>query len=354
MVFCRRQKRLTAIESNNKLADFSPKAFSEGKRAQVDSMSILVFSEKNEIAFELLAKARTVFPDSELSAAVLASEPSEIANDYIAYGADIVYYACNAAFRDASLELYALVLRNLVETNGLETILMGSTKRGKQTAPLLAQMLSCGCVTDSIELRVEDGALQADRYALAGNTIATEVIHSKHRVIAVMPHAFKARDKEERNGVVKEIEMPLVSSRSRIIGKREKKGEHVELEAAKIIVGVGKGFANPEDLGLAHELASVLNAELGCTRPLAVDYKWLAEDRSIGLSSKKVAPELYIAIGISGQIQHTVGILRARTIVALNKSEDAPIFSASDYGIVGDLYKVLPRLTEELRKVLKR
>jgi len=317
-------------------------------------MSVLIFSEKDEIAFELLAKARAVFPDDEMSAALLASEPSDRAKEYLAHGADVVHYACSGELKDATSDVYASILRNIIETNGIKTILIGSTRRGKHLSSLLAQMLSCGCVTDAIDLRREDGTLQADRYSLAGNTIATEVVSSERRVIAVMPHAFKPGERGEGKGAVKEFESPALTPKSRIIERREKKGEHVNLEDAKIIVGMGKGFAKPDDLELARDLASLLKAELGCTRPLAVDYKWLSEDRSIGLSSKKVAPELYIAVGISGQIQHTVGVMQARTIVAINKSEDAPIFSASDYGIVGDLYKVLPRLTEELKKVLKR
>lgn len=317
-------------------------------------MSVLVYSEKDEIAFELLAKARTVFPDDEMCAALIDSEPSERAKDYLAHGADIVHYACSGELKDATSDVHASILRNIIETNGIETILIGSTRRGKPLSALLAQMLSCGCVTDAIDLRIEDSTLQADRYSLAGNTIATEVVPSGRKVVAVMPHAFKPGEMKEGKGVVKEFEVPTITPKSRIVERREKKGEHVNLEDAKIIVGMGKGFAKPEDLALARDLATLIKAELGCTRPLAVDFKWLSEDRSIGLSSKKVAPELYIAVGISGQIQHTVGVMQARTIVAINKSEDAPIFNVSDYGIVGDLYKVLPRLTEELKKVLKR
>jgi len=316
-------------------------------------MSVLIFSEKDDIAFELLAKAREVFTGKEVSAALLTSEASDKTQDYITQGADVVYYAQSADMKDARPELYAVLLHDLVKNNNIETILIGSTRRGKQIAPILAQKLNCGCVTDVIGLKMEEDDLHVDRYALAGNTIATESLSSTPSVVAIMPHAFKPNVKQEAKGVVKELTVPSLTAKSKIVEKREKKGEAVNLEDAKIIVGVGKGFGKPEDLDLAKELAATLNAELGCTRPLAVDFKWLAEDRSIGLSSKKVSPELYIAVGISGQIQHTVGVMNARTIVAINKTEDAPIFEVSDYGIVGDLYKLLPKLTAELKKVLK-
>jgi electron transfer flavoprotein alpha subunit len=314
-------------------------------------MSVMIFSEKDDVAFELLAKAREVFSGTELSAVLLTVETSEKAQDYFAQGADIVHYAHGAELKGAHPELYANILHELIKNNNIDTMVMGSTHKGKQTASMLAQKLNCGCITDVIDLRMDGDALQADRYTLAGNTIATEVPTSSPRIIAVMPHAFKPNERRNAKGVIKEFTIPSTALRLKAIERREKKGEKVNLEDAKVIVGVGKGFKNQEDLELARGLASVLKAEIGCTRPLAVDFKWLSEDRSIGLSSKKVAPDLYFAIGISGQIQHTVGIMQSRTIVAINKSEDAVMFDASDYGIVGDLYKVLPKLTEEIKKV---
>jgi electron transfer flavoprotein alpha subunit len=316
-------------------------------------MNILVFSELDDVAFELISKARSLFPDGGISAALLVPRPAGKENDYLAHGADIVYLGVHPGLKDSGSEAHASILKDISQANGIDTVLIGSTRRGKHTASLLSQMLNCGCVTDAIEVRLEEGALRADRYSLAGNTIATETISSNQKVIAIMPHAFKPGEKGEARGKVVEVQVSIPESRVNILERRDKKGEAVNLEDAKIIVGVGKGFSKEDDLQLARELASVLKAEIGCTRPLAVDLKWLSEDRCIGLSSKKVAPELYFAIGISGQIQHTVGIMRARTIVTINKSEDAPMFDSSDYGIVGDLHNVLPRLSGELKKIAK-
>jgi electron transfer flavoprotein alpha subunit len=316
-------------------------------------MNVLVFSENDDVAFELIAKARSVFPDGAICAALLVPEPSGKENDYLAYGTDIVYHGHNPSLKSPGPEAYASILKEISQANGIDTILIGSTRRGKHTASSLSQMMNCACVTDAIDLRHEEGALQADRYSLAGNTIATETLSSKQKVVAIMPHAFKPDEKGEAKGKVVEVQISVPESPVKIVEMKEKKGESVNLEDAKVIVGVGKGFSKEGDLQLARDLATILKAEIGCTRPLAVDLKWLSEDRCIGLSSKKVAPELYFAIGISGQIQHTVGVMRARTIVAINKSEDAPIFDTSDYGIVGDLHKVLPKLNEELKNIIK-
>jgi electron transfer flavoprotein alpha subunit len=318
-------------------------------------MNLLVFSERHDIGFELLAKGREVFPDAEISAALITSDQSSKAEDYFSHGADIVYQLREGGPEITRPDVHATILRKIVESDSIKTVLIGSTRQGKQTASTLAQMLNCGCVTDALDLRNEGDALHADRYALAGNTVATVAVTSKERVIAIMPHSSKPSEKTYRTGVVKEIESsPSHPQYPKTVQRSEKKGEQVNLEDAKVIVGVGKGFAKQEDVEIAQELAYVLKAELGCTRPVAVDNKWLAEERSIGLSSKKVAPELYVAVGISGQIQHVVGVMNARTIVAINKSEDAPIFDVSDYGLVGDLYRVLPLLSAELKKVMIR
>jgi len=134
-----------------------------------------------------------------------------------------------------------------------------------------------------------------------------------------------------------------------VLSRAPKAAEGADLAKAKRVVGIGKGLKREEDLALIREFAQALGAEIGCTRPLATDRHWLTEDRVIGLSYLKLKPELYVSVGISGQIQHTVGILKAKTIVTINTNKDEPMFAMSDYGIVGDLYRVLPLLTARLK-----
>jgi electron transfer flavoprotein alpha subunit len=234
--------------------------------------------------------------------------------------------------------------------NDVRVLLLASTKRGKELAPRVAQMLSAGCITDAMTVEVKDGNLLASRYTLGGNTIATEFIKTPRQVIAVMPRTFELGNKDTiRQGEVVVANLSLEPPRTRIVERKEKTGESVNLEKAEVLVCVGRGLVKKEDLGIIQELAKTLGGEIGCTKSLSTDYQWLSEERLIGLSGKKTSPRLAISIGISGQIQYTVGIRSAHMTVAINKDAQAPIFAVSDYGIVGDLYDVVPLLIEKIK-----
>jgi electron transfer flavoprotein alpha subunit len=140
----------------------------------------------------------------------------------------------------------------------------------------------------------------------------------------------------------------------KVVSRRTKLRESADLSEAKVIVGIGRGIEKSEDIDLARELASTIGAALGCTRPIAEDLNWMPADSFIGISGQRVKPELYIGVGISGQIHHLSGIRDARVICAINSDENAPIFEAADYGIVGNLYEVLPKLTQEFKKALNK
>jgi electron transfer flavoprotein alpha subunit len=228
-------------------------------------------------------------------------------------------------------------------------VLVGSTRRGKETAPRLAQRLGAGCVTDVNGLTAEDGDLVAARYAFGGATVARERVTTPVKVFAVMPKTFSAEGASAGAGTVQTPSLN-VSSKVKVVDRRAKEGDHVNLDAAPLIVGVGRGFNAREDLALGDQLAAALGAVVGCTKSLA-DFEWLDEDRIIGLSGAKTAPDLYLGVGVSGQIQHTVGVAGAKLIAAVNKDKEAPIFAMADYGLVGDLYEVVPALIERLKSV---
>ena len=312
---------------------------------------ILVFSEKDDLAFELLSKGQEFGAalNMGLAAALLGEGASARADEYFAYGADRVYVAEHPALSDFHAETFAEALHQIAQQNEAQVLLLASTKRGKELAPRLAQKLGAGCVTDATAVEVQDGNLLISRYALGGNTVASELIKTPRQVIAVMPKTFELEAKEARQGEVVPLDLDLKEPRTRIVERREKAGEAVNLEEAEVLVCIGRGLEKKEDLGIVEELARALGAEIGCTKTLCTDYQWLAEDRLVGLSGKKTSPRLVISIGISGQIQYTVGIRGARIAVAINKDSNAPIFTLSDYGIVGDLYQVVPKLVEVLR-----
>jgi electron transfer flavoprotein alpha subunit len=312
---------------------------------------ILVFSEKDDLALELVSKGREFGAalNMGLAAALLGDGASARADNYFAYGADRVYVAEHPALADFHAETFAEALVQIAQQNDAQVLLLASTKRGKELAPRLAQKLGAGCVTDATAVEVQDGNLLVSRYALGGNTVASELIKTPHKVIAVMPKTFELGAKEARQGQVVPVDLDLREPRTRIVERREKAGEAVNLEEAEVLVCIGRGLEKREDLGIIEELARALGAEIGCTKTLCTDYQWLSEDRLVGLSGKKTSPRLAISIGISGQIQYTVGIRGARITVAINKDSNAPIFALSDYGIVGDLYQVVPKLLEALQ-----
>ena len=312
---------------------------------------LLVFSENNGLAFELVSKGREFAAalNMGLAAALLGEKVGGEAEEYFAYGADRVYIGENPALAWFNAESYAEALYQIAQRNDTKIFFIPSTKRGKELAPRLAQKLGAGCVTDATAVEVKDGNLLISRYALGGNTVAGEVIKTTHKVITVMPKTFELEPKEDKKGEAIKTDLNLKAPRIRIVERQEKIGEKVNLEEAEILVCIGRGLEKKDDLRIVEQLTKALGAEIGCTKSLCTEYQWLSEDRLVGLSGKKTNPRLVISIGISGQIQYTVGIRSARIAVAINKDKQAPIFAMSDYGIIGNLYDVIPLLAEKLK-----
>jgi electron transfer flavoprotein alpha subunit len=340
--------------------------------------AILVYSEQTDTALELLGAARALAPQLGLtvSAAVLgagtdraaataagaaagaaggpragtAAGAAAEATVLAAHGAAPVYVCTEPALEGLDTAVVAQALAHIVEQAGASVVLLGSTRRGRELGGRLAQRLGAGCVTDAISLTVEDGALVAGRYNLGGATVQRETIAPPMQVVAVMPKIFEAGEAAGAAGdnAVVEVSPGLAAPAVRVVDRRPKEGPAVDLTAAPRIVGVGRGLAKRDDLPLGEGLAAALGAELACTKSLA-DFGWMADDRIVGLSGAKTAPDVYLAVGVSGQVQHTVGIAQARIIAAVNQDKDAPIFALADYGIVGDLYQVVPALVERLK-----
>jgi electron transfer flavoprotein alpha subunit len=313
--------------------------------------ALLVYSERVDTARELVAGGKELAAALGLGVSAVALGPGAgaAASELAAAGADTVYVSEDAVFEGWPADAVAAGLAQVAEQAGAGVVLLGSTRRGKETAPRLAQKLGAGCVSDVNRLVVEDGELLAGRYAFGGATVAREKLGTAIKVFAVMPKTFSA---DGASACAGDVVTPAlsVSTAVKLVDRRAKEGDHVNLDAAPIIVGVGRGFNAREDLALGDDLAAVLGGVVGCTKSLA-DFEWLGEDRIIGLSGAKTAPDLYVGVGVSGQIQHTVGVSAAKLIAAVNKDKEAPIFALADYGLVGDLYEVLPALTERLKSV---
>lgn len=311
---------------------------------------IVVCSETDEGAFGLLTKGREFSKQfgMGLSAVVLGDRSDKDAGAYFEYGAQNVLVASNANPQGLDAETYTYIISEVAKADGRDIILINSTRLGKETAGRVAQRLQAGCITDAIGLVSKGQDIIVDRYALGGNTVSSEIIKTPKKVISVMPRTFEAQPGPVQ-GKVQRIDLKIPSSRVERVEQRKKVGESVNIESAETLVCVGKGMSNKDDLGMVRELCTSLRGELGCTRALSSDYHWISEDRMVGISGKRCKPKLNISIGISGQIQHTVGISGSKLIVAINKDKEAPIFKIADYGIVGDLYQIVPKLVQKVK-----
>ena len=319
--------------------------------------SVLVFSEREALALELLTGGRDIATAREapLAVALPGADAADWAEACFAHGAERAYVAWDAALDDYQADTYAEALAGVVGQADADLVLIGSTRRGRTLAPRLAQKLEAGCVTDAVSLAMQDGRLVSKRNALGGNTLKEEVITSPRGVIAVVPGAFEAAPGGARSGdtsasAALEVALEVTPSRVKTVERRVKEMGAVNIERAERLVCIGRGLGSQDDLPLVEALAAALGGQVACTRPLAYEYQWLPEDRMIGISGKVSSPRLYVGVGVSGQIQHTVSIRGSKVILAINKDKNAPIFAMADYGIVGDLYEIVPRLTEALQK----
>lgn len=313
---------------------------------------VLVYSENKNLTIEMLSKAVEIAKQQtkKVTAVIIAKSNENLAKEYISYGADQVFIA-ETSLESFKAEEYADILANIIKEIGVETILIGSNKNGKELSARLGGKLNAGCVVDSNNIYIKNNKLMAERVVYSGNAIAVEQFNSKPAIVTVPPKAFDPLKKDDsRKGEIVKKKIDSEKFTSKILKVQGMKREGINVEDAEIIVSCGRGFKNKDDIKLVQELADVLKGKtVGCSRPIAADLKWLSEDHWIGLSGHKVKPKLYIAAGISGQIQHIAGMRDSGIIVAINKDPEALIFKSADYGIVGDLYEVLPKLTDAVK-----
>jgi len=314
---------------------------------------VWVFSENQPLMLELLGKGREIADklQTELTAIVLGSGVKEKAEEAVNYGADKVYVVDDPKLETFQAERYLSALASLTSQYKPETFLIGSTKDGKALAARLATRLNTGCVTDCLQIEVtSEKGLTARKIVYGGNAIATITWRTKPQIATVPPRTFEKPEFKERKGQIIQVDVELEEPQTEKVEVKPLEVSQVKIEEADVIVSCGRGFEKKEDLALAEELAKVLNAQVGCSRPLAEDRKWFSE--WIGLSGHKVKPSLYIACGISGVIQHVAGIRDSKIIVAINTDENAPIVEMADYIIVGDIHEMIPAITEAFKKHL--
>lgn len=314
---------------------------------------VLVYSDDKKLTIELLNKGSELAKDlkTKCTAVIIGKSDDALINEYISHGADNVFVAVTD-LKNFKAEEYADFLANIISEIKSEIIMIGSNKNGKELASRLAGKLNAGCIVDCNNVSLKDKKLTTERVVYSGNAIAVEQFNSTPGIITIPPKVFNPLPKDDkRKGDITKKKFDVEKSESKILKVQEMKSGDVNVEDAEIIVSCGRGFKNKDDIKLVQELADVLKGRtVGCSRPIAADLKWLSEDHWIGLSGHKVKPKLYIAAGISGQIQHIAGMRDSGIIVAINKDPEALIFKSADYGIVGDLYEVLPKLTNAVKE----
>ncbi|MDH5298442.1 MAG: electron transfer flavoprotein subunit alpha [Desulfobulbaceae bacterium] len=335
----------------------------KGNRADLAAWSgVWVYAEYRNgriapVALELLGVGRGLADRRgvKLSAVLLGTTLADTARDLVAHGADTVYVVDDPALARFTDDAYGNVLADLIREHKPEIVLAGATAIGRSVIPRVATIMGAGLTADCTELaiREEDGALLQTRPAFGGNIMATIVCpDTRPQMATVRPLVMKPLGRDDaRQGeiVIVAPEPARLRSRVRVLESVVTQGEQVNLAGADVVVAGGRGLDGEKGMGLVRELAEVLGGAVGASRA-AVDTGWINYAHQVGQTGKTVAPKLYIACGISGAIQHVIGMQSADTIIAINKDPHAPIFDVATYGVVGDLFEILPKLTAKLKE----
>ncbi len=309
-----------------------------------------VFSEKPALLYELIAGARALSGKNGGKITALVIGPRAVAEQAIAHGADSVLWLGELR-EGAIVDDFVPTIAGLVEEHLPAVLLVGSTRQGKAVAGRLAARFGVMALTDVLEFLSEDGQIQARHMIFGGGAVRVDRPLGELVLATVGPGVFQSAAPETgRSGKISEVPMIEPAWRARLIERKTRPAVKVNLRGAKRVVCAGRGLAKQEDLALVNELASCLSAEVACTRPLAEGLDWLPRERYIGISGAIVRPEVYLGIGVSGQVQHLIGMSDSRLVVAINKDPNAPIFQQADYGIAGDLYAIVPAIIKAIKE----
>ncbi len=315
---------------------------------------ILVITEHingvfRKVTFEALSAGRRLASQTgaDLTAVVLGENVTSVSNQLATYGADNIIVSENPALAEYMTDAYANVISDIIRAEMPTIIILGASTQGKDLAPRLSARLEAPLAMDCVELRLDGSRLIARRPMYGGKVIADIALEGTLRLIAIRPNAMGIKKSDGVGTIEKRVVNPGQLDLRFIEKKMET--DKVELTEADVVVSGGRGMGGP-DYTILNELADVLKGAVGASRS-AVDEGWRPYPDQVGQTGKVVSPNLYIACGISGAIQHLAGMSTSKVIVAINKDPEAPIFSKADYGIVGDLFEIVPLLTEQIKKI---
>ncbi|NUM80829.1 electron transfer flavoprotein subunit alpha/FixB family protein [bacterium] len=322
-------------------------------------MSIIAFAEQRngafkKAAFEVASEAKNLADQMSVDAVglVVGSNVAGMAAELGRYGLKRIYVIEDAALENYSTEGYTQAVEEIAKKENAKVILMAATAMGRDLSTRVAGRLKAGIASDVTHLDVSGGKLTISRPIFAGKAIQKLVITSNVQVISLRPNIFRPRENAVQASVEK-VNISLKPIRAKIKNMVVETGKKIELTEADVIVSGGRGLKGPENWNLVTDLANAFGAAAGASRAV-VDAGWRPHEEQVGQTGKTVSPQLYVACGISGAIQHLAGMSSSKYIVAINSDAEAPIFKIADYGIVGDVFEVLPALTKEVNKLKGR
>jgi electron transfer flavoprotein alpha subunit len=322
-------------------------------------MSVLCVMEQrsgkwNRMSFEALAAAQKIAAASsgEVTAAVLGSGVDELAVEAARFDVEKVFALDDAALAEYTPDGYTTALEQLIKAQNPKVMVFPHTYQVRDFAPKLSTRFGKPLVSDVVDVKSNAGKVTFVRQLFQGKLNADVHAVAPPEFVSVQAGAFRSAEPAGKGAPVEKFAVQLDPSQIRTKPEQpfREAQRSVDLGAAEIIVSVGRGIKEKDNMPVVEELAQVLGAELAASRPIC-DNGWLPMERQVGSSGQTVAPKVYIAVGISGAIQHLVGMKGSRTVVAINKDENAPIFETADYAVLGDLFEVVPALVQEIKKM---
>jgi electron transfer flavoprotein alpha subunit len=321
------------------------------------SENILAVTElKNNVfrkaSFEVISAAKRIASsDARIGALIMGSGLSGLSSIPAKYGANTVFVADHEKLASYLAEYYAEIILEAVKILDAKVILLPATLTGKDLAPRVAARLGAGLASDCLSLAIENGSFIAERPLYAGKAIAKVAVKSAVKMATLRPNIFPVSESDPSTSAeIQTIDLPQIDPKTDLVERRSTGGVKMDLTEADIIVTGGRGMRDPDKFDILENLAEVLGGVVGATRA-AVDAGWRPHSDQVGQTGKTVSPNLYMMFGASGSIQHWAGMSGAKCIVAVNKDPNAPIIARADYSIIGDLFEVVPVLTEEIKKI---
>ncbi len=318
------------------------------------SQNVLAITEQagdhfRKVTYEILSEGKRLADalGGSVIALVLGAGVTDLAAGAAEYGADRILAADDDALAEYTTDAYAEVCAGVIASENPAIVITGASTQGKDLMARLSARLKAALATDCVALALEDGRLLASRYMYGGKILADVRLSGSPQLVTIRPNAMSV-EKNAGEGKLETVSVDTGQRRIRFIEKKMETGK-VDITEADIVVSGGRGMGGP-DYSVVEALAAELGAAVGASRS-AVDEGWRPFSDQVGQTGKVVSPSLYIACGISGAIQHLAGMSSSKVIVAVNKDAEAPIFAKADYGIVGDLFEVVPKITEEVRKL---